>query len=67
MSGFDELRIAMMRWQQAHSAVMDFFERNDILDPAMYASWMELRNAEDDARMEAEDMMEALRAEDDGA
>ncbi|ANN76747.1 hypothetical protein [Bordetella flabilis] len=59
-----QLQTAIRRWHEAHCAVMDFFERNDILDPEQYKSWMKLRDAEDDARMNAEELIDVVRADD---
>jgi hypothetical protein len=62
MSKADELRMAMQRWHQAHSEVMDFYERNDVMDPKACASWVRLREIENQARMHTEDLVgEALK------
>jgi hypothetical protein len=64
MASIDELKAVMRRWHEAHCAVMDFFERNDVLDPDLYQAWMKLRDAEDDARMNAEERIEEVRGSD---
>ncbi|ARP87180.1 hypothetical protein CAL13_13895 [Bordetella genomosp. 9] len=64
MSKEDELRMAMRRWHQAHSEVMDFYERNDIMDPTAYSVWIVLWEAENTARLKTEDLLAEARQED---
>lgn len=65
MSKTDELRMAMSRWHQAHSEVMDFYERNDVMDSKAYASWMRLRNMENEARVRTDELLAEALKEDD--
>lgn len=63
MSDITDIQLAMQKWHEAHSAVMDFFEENNILDDTKFAQWMELRDAEDAARDEVDFIIDEVRDE----
>src|SRR5690606_21282363 len=63
MTDINDVQAAMRLWHEAHTAVMDFYEAHNVLEPARYEEWMVLRRVEDDVRRQADILIERARSE----
>lgn len=63
MTDINDVQAAMRLWHEAHTAVMDFYEANNVLETGKYEEWRLLRRVEDDVRRQAEELVERARSE----
>ena len=61
MPDINDVQAAMRLWHEAHTAVMDFYETHNVLEPGKYDEWMALRAIEDDMRRHADTLIAQAR------
>lgn len=61
MTDIKDLQEAMRTWRMAFTAMSDYFENNDILDPLYLRNWTELEAAQDKAQAEVKRLVEFCR------
>ena len=63
MPDINDVQAAMRLWHEAHTAVMDFYEANNILEPDKFEEWQALREVEDDVRRQADALIKQARSQ----
>jgi len=63
MTDINDVQAAMRLWHEAHTAVMDFYEANNVLEPDKFDEWITLRTVEDDMRRQADALIEQARTQ----
>jgi len=63
MPDINDVQAAMRLWHEAHTAVMDFYEAHNVLEPGNYDEWLALRAMEDDVRRQADTLIEQARSQ----
>ncbi|HYG41444.1 MAG TPA: hypothetical protein VEA17_00840 [Bordetella sp.] len=63
MTDINDVQAAMRLWHEAHTAVMDFYEANNVLEPDKFDEWITLRTVEDDMRRQADTLIEQARTQ----
>lgn len=53
-----DMDAAVRAWDEAHQAALTFYAENDITEPDNWERWLELRNVEDDARFDADQLID---------
>ncbi|VCU71893.1 hypothetical protein PIGHUM_03984 [Pigmentiphaga humi] len=61
-----EVRNAMRVWDDAHTAVHDYFGNNDVLDPNCWMTWQDLIETENMARTQALTAINSYRGQAQG-
>ncbi|MBV7482732.1 hypothetical protein [Bordetella sp. BOR01] len=63
MPDINDVQAAMRLWHEAHTAVMDFYEANNVLEPDRFEEWTALRRVEDDMRQQADILIKQARGQ----
>ena len=63
MTDINDVQAAMRLWHEAHTAVMDFYEANNVLEPDKFENWMALREVEDQMRRQADKLVRQARGQ----
>lgn len=63
MTDINDVQAAMRLWHEAHTAVMDFYEAHNVLEPDKHEEWMVLRRVEDQVRQQADALIAQARNE----
>ena len=63
MTDINDVQAAMRLWHEAHTAVMDFYEAHNVLEPDKFDEWITLRTVEDDMRRQADTLIEQARTQ----
>ncbi|MCD0503439.1 hypothetical protein [Bordetella petrii] len=63
MTDINDVQAAMRLWHEAHTAVMDFYEANNVLEAGKYDEWRVLREVEDNVRRQADDLIRQARSQ----
>src|SRR3546814_6296824 len=57
MTDINDVQAAMRLWHETHTAVMDFYEAHNVLEPDKFAEWTALRDVEDNMRGQADKLI----------
>ncbi|MBO1110504.1 hypothetical protein [Bordetella petrii] len=63
MTDINDVQAAMRLWHEAHTAVMDFYEANNVLEPDKFSEWQALREVEDNMRGQADKLIGQARSQ----